>query len=69
MWLMSEIGTDHEHSALGPAEGCAPWGARGYISGIIFFMYPYVFVAGPNKHGALLIIACADGTRNSTVQE
>jgi len=29
-------------------------------------MYPYVFVVGPNKHGALLIIACADGTRNST---
>jgi len=38
----------------------------GYISGIVFFMYPYVFVAGPNKHDALLIIACADGTRNST---
>ena len=29
-------------------------------------MYPYVFVAGPNKHDALLIIACANGTRNST---
>jgi len=29
-------------------------------------MYPYVFVAGPNKHDTLLIIAWADGTRNST---
>ena len=29
-------------------------------------MYPYVFVAGPNKHDALLIIPCANGTRNST---
>ena len=29
-------------------------------------MYPYVVVAGPDKHDALLIIACADGTRNST---
>ena len=62
---MSEIGVDH--SALGLAEGCAPCGGWGYISGIVFFMYPYVFVAGPNKHDALLIIACADGTRNSTV--
>ena len=50
--FLSEVGTDHEHSALGLAEGCAPWGARGYISGVVFFMYPYVFVAGPNKHDA-----------------
>jgi len=39
---------------------------RGYISGGVALMYPYVFVAGPNKHDALLIIPCANGTRNST---
>ena len=39
--------------------GCAPCGGRGYISRA-------VFVAGPNKHNALLIIACADGTQNLT---
>jgi len=56
--------------ALGAWTGrglCAPCGGRGYISGIVFFMYPYVFVADHNKHDALLIIACADGTRNSTI--
>jgi len=63
---LSEIGVDHEHSALGLAEGCALCGGRGYIRWTVFFMYPYVFVAGPNKHDTLLIIACANGTRNST---
>ena len=63
---VSEIGVDHEHSALGLAEGCALCGGRGYIRWTVFFVYPYVFVAGPNKHDTLLIIACADGTRNST---
>jgi len=48
------------------SRGLCPLGARGDISGTVFFMYPYVFVAGPNKYDALLIIACADGTRNST---
>jgi len=62
---MSEIGTDNEHSTLGLAEGLGGPGV--YISRIVFFVYPYVFVAGPNKHDALLIIACADGTRNSTI--
>ena len=54
---MSEFGTDHV---------LCPLGARGYISRTVLFVYPYVCVAGPNKHNALLIIACADGTRNST---
>jgi hypothetical protein len=31
---------------------------RRYISRAIFFMYPYVFVAGPNKHDNLLDYLC-----------
>ena len=44
---------DHQHSALGLAEGRAPWGARRYISRTVFLMYPYVFVEDPNKRDAL----------------
>jgi hypothetical protein len=28
---------------------------KGYLSTPVLFIYPYVFVAGPNKHDALLI--------------
>jgi hypothetical protein len=31
---------------------------RRYISKTVFFMYPYVFVAGPNKHDNLLDYLC-----------
>ena len=37
------------------------------ISRAVFFMYPHVFVVGPNKHDALFLIAYANGTRNATV--
>jgi hypothetical protein len=47
---MSEIG-NHEHSALVLAEGYRD----GYISKPVFFIYPYVFVAEPNKHDVLLV--------------
>jgi len=32
--------------------GLCPFRGRGHISGTVFFMYPYVFVAGLNKHDA-----------------
>jgi hypothetical protein len=40
-----------EHSALVPAEGIR----HGYTSSPVFSMYPYVFVAGRNKHSVLLV--------------
>jgi uncharacterized protein YfaP (DUF2135 family) len=52
------IWTNHEQSAL-VAEGCA---LKGYISRAVFFMYPYVFAAGPNNHDVLPV----NGTRNWT---
>ena len=46
---------------------CVGRGRQGYISKAVFFMYPYVFVAGSNQDDALLIIACAEGMRNLTI--
>jgi hypothetical protein len=31
---------------------------EGYISRAVFFMYPYVLIAGPNKHDNLLDCLC-----------
>jgi hypothetical protein len=44
-----------QHASLVLAEVHA---LRRYISRAIFFMYPYVFVAGPNKHDNLFDYLC-----------
>ena len=35
--------------------GLCACGPREYIGRAVFFMYPYVFVAGPNKHDVILV--------------
>ena len=49
--ILSETGVDREQLALVPAEGCAPADP----GGMRIFMWPYMFVAGPNKPNDLLV--------------
>ena len=51
--LLSDFGVEHELSVLATGvsspEAVCPW-IREYIGRAVSFMYPYVLVAGPNKH-------------------
>jgi hypothetical protein len=46
--------------------GCASGIEEGYISRSVLFMYPYVFVAHPNKHGVLLVSRVATDCKTLT---